>query len=490
MMILQQARGSLSSGDQLSLDLPFAVTKSLTARIGPTPTFTRGSAGTYVGSDGLIHGIDTSTSSAAFGTGSKTFTLAATADQDQLWRAGDVVEISNAAGALMVGTVTSYTASTQVLVCNITSSGTTGTFASWRIRYRGPRFDHDPVTGVCKGLLMEESRTNSLIDSNAFNNWSLSNSTVAASSVVNPEGSLNAWKVVEDSSLATHTATRSFTPISGTTYTSSIWLKSAENGFAFVGFSGGGFATTFISVNLSTGVVSTALGTPLGATSVAHSNGWWRVSFSLVATAALVSNIDIRLSRDGLWANRSYLGNGVNGIYCYGAQVESGAFPTSYIPTTTASVIRSADVCSIDSSNFAGIWNGVDMTMFFKGSRIDNKTSQVNWELTSGTSATSIASDRGTTTERITANAVGIMQIAAFTTLTEYKIAAALKAGDYAVSFNGAAAISSSNAFVLTLNRMTIGMNRVNSSTLNGCVHSIQSYKKRLPNSKLQTLTV
>jgi hypothetical protein len=128
--------------------------------------------------------------------------------------------------------------------------------------------------------------------------------------------------------------------------------------------------------------------------------------------------------------------------------------------------------------------------MFFRGSRIANQAGQTNWDLSSGTQATSIASDRGATTERIVANAIGIMTIPAFTTLTEYKIAAALKTGDYAVSFNGASAITSSSAFVLTLDRMTIGLSRTNAGQLNGWIHSMKFYKKRLPNAKLQALTV
>ena len=272
--------GSLNP-DGLSLDLQFATDKTLTARKGPTPTFTRASTATFVGSDGLIQ-------SAA---------------------------INQA------------------------------------------RFDHDPSTLVSRGLLIEESRTNLCLHSNTFNNWTVTNSTVEVSSVLTPEGTADAWKSVEDILLATHSVARNFTPVSGTTYTMSVWLKSAENGFAFVGLAGGGFTATFISVNLSTGAVTTATGSPVGAASVGYSNGWWRVSFSLAATASASSTINVRLSRDGDWANRTYLGNGVNGIYVYGAQVEAGAFPTSYIPTTSASVVRSMDLCSITGSDFTGMYN-------------------------------------------------------------------------------------------------------------------------------------
>jgi hypothetical protein len=44
-------------------------------------------------------------------------------------------------------------------------------------------------------------------------------------------------------------------------------------------------------------------------------------------------------------------------FFTWGAQLESGAFSTSYIPTTTTSVVRSADVCQITGAGFSGFWN-------------------------------------------------------------------------------------------------------------------------------------
>jgi len=57
---MKYALGNMLNGagglnpDGLSLDLQFATDKTLTARKGPTPVFTRGSTGTFVGSNGLI----------------------------------------------------------------------------------------------------------------------------------------------------------------------------------------------------------------------------------------------------------------------------------------------------------------------------------------------------------------------------------------------------------------------------------------------------
>ena len=418
---MQYVLGNMLNGggglnaDGLALDLQFAADKTLTARKGPTPVFTRASTATFVGSNGLIQS------------------------------AGNNVA----------------------------------------------RFDHDPITLACKGLLIEESRTNSITGSNAFNTWTMANATVATSSVTTPEGTADAWKVVEDILLANHILSRSFTPVSGTTYTASMWLKSAENGFAFVGLSGGGFASTFVSVDLSTGAVTTATGTPIGATSVSYPNGWWRVSFSLAATASSSSTVSTRLSRDGDWANRSYLGNGVNGMYCYGGQVEAGSFATSYIPTTTASVVRSADVCSITGGDFTSFYNQSEGTMLTNAftpasgdrtvlSADDNTANEMIRLRTEGTNPFFKVTDGGSELVAIDAGTVSAN--------TSFKLIGAYKLDDFASSINGGAAVTDTSGTTPTVDRMRIGAGQ-GGNTMCGCVASLRYYKKRLPNAKLAQLT-
>ena len=358
-----------------------------------------------------------------------------------------------------------------------------------------PRFDHDPVTLASKGLLIEESRTNLITGSNAFNTWTTGNCTFAASSVVTPEGTADAWKIVEDSLTATHLITRPFTPVSGTTYTASVWIKSAENGFAFLGLSGGGFPATFISVNLSTGSVSTALGTPIGAKSVSHSNGWWRVSFSLASTASSSSNIDIRLSRDGNWANRSYLGNGVNGMYVYGAQNEAGSFATSYIPTTTSALARSADVCSITGANFTEMYNQPEGTLFGSGI-VDTVGVGLLFpfflSFTDGTANNRIilgSTNSGNAAVRpIIFNSGSTIYTQSIGTVSagqSRKVALAYKESDYRAAANSQLATAG------TTGSPPSGLNRadINSNFFVGTIKSIRYYKKRLPNAKLQALT-
>jgi hypothetical protein len=489
MMILKTSRANLSSNDQCSLDLPFAETKSLTARVGPTPVFTRGSGATYIGSDGLIHGIDTSTTSNTIGTGSRTFTLDATAGQDQFWRAGDAVEASNG-GNSMVGTVTSYDASTQVLVCNITSIAGTGTFTSWRIGYRGPRFDHTSA-GVCRGLLIEESRTNLITQSGNASSWPNANGTVTNNgSTTAPDGSSNGFLGGIGTANLITTATSSVTGL----HTASVFLKRNNTDWARLQLAQGSFAHAVnFWVNLATGAAGTlavAVGTPtsLSAQVTPFGNSWYRVSItaSYPATASLTLAI-ISATADN---NTTRVSGSVYEVWA--GQLEAGSFPTSYIPTTTGTLARSADVCSITGGNFNNFYNQSEGTMLANaftpasGDRTvlaadDNTSNEMIRLRTEGTNPFFKVTDGGSELVAIDAGTVSAN--------TSFKLIGAYKLDDFASSINGGAAGTDTSGTTPTVDRMRIGAGQ-GGNTMCGCVASLRYYRKRLPNAKLQALTV
>ena len=490
MMILQQTRGALSSGDQLALDLPFAATKSLAARIGPTPTFTRASGATYVGSDGLIHGIDTSTSSNSISIASKSFTLTATAGQDQLWRTGDAVEAANGVNS-MVGMVTSYTPSTQVLVCNITSVTGSGTFTSWRIGYRGPRFDHDPANPtICRGLLIEEGRTNLMPQSENFaSGWFITGGSISSVANAEPDGSVNSELFTEDNLNSTHRTFQSFTGTSGTVYTLSVFLKFTGRQYVYLenrSITGNPFVVFDIQngsvfSNLSSGTLTPNI--------QEYPNDWYRCS---VTGTVNVAGGNYNYLIGGYSAGQqSYIGSGGPAFYAWGAQVEAGSFATSYIPTTTGTLARAADTCSI--TNTSSFWNSSEFTLLtnanWAAAGFDSYAS--NFNITSGffgarrpniNQAIAIIRSSGVNAD-ISFGANG-----SFTT-GSMRMALAHSTNQQAGSLNGATAIQQNSAFVPSSNPpLNIGYSGTG-AYINGHVLAIRYYKKRLPNAKLQALT-
>jgi hypothetical protein len=492
MIILQQTRANLSSGDQLSLDLPFAATKSIAARVGPTPTFTRGSGATYIGSDGLIHGVDTSTTSNTIGTGSRTFTLAATAGQDKLWRAGDAVEASNGANS-MVGTVTSYTPSTQSLVCNMTSIGGGGTFTSWRIGYRGPRFDHTSA-GVCRGLLIEEARTNLAAESGNASLWPNSNGTVTKNgSTTAPDGSSNGFLGgIGNAGLVTGT-TSSVTGI----YTASVFLKRNNTDWVRLQVSQGAFAHAVnFWVNLATGAAGTlavAVGTPtsLSAQVTPFGNSWYRVS--ITASYPTTNSLTLTVISATADNNTTRVSGSVYEVW--GGQLEAGAFATSYIPTTTGSVVRSADVCDITGGNFTSFYNQSEGT--FSSNWSDFSPVNINnWPIPITTNSNFIARSNGYSAYNPSSPGAVAMTSSSVTLEAHYsripniliKQASAYSGSGMAISANGLAVRTNPALFVT--NQTFLKLHGYDSgSQFNGHFAAIRYYKKRLPNAKLQSLT-
>ena len=66
-----------------------------------------------------------------------------------------------------------------------------------------PRFDYDPISGECKGLLIEESRSNSLLRSEDFTTtWSPSAASISSNVITAPDGNTTADKLVENTSFS------------------------------------------------------------------------------------------------------------------------------------------------------------------------------------------------------------------------------------------------------------------------------------------------
>lgn len=350
-----------------------------------------------------------------------------------------------------------------------------------------PRFDYDPATLAPKGLLIEETRTNILLQSSDVANasWTKSNLSVSSDVIISPDGTQNADKLVENSANTTHGVSQSPLLTAGT-HTQTIFAKAAErNWLRIICADGGAY------VNLSTGVFGTvAAGTvSFAAKSIKnYGNGWYGIEVSF--TAVLGANtILIRLATsDG---GQTYVGDGVSGAYVWGAQLEAGAFATSYIPTTTTSLTRNADAVSMTGTNFSNWYNAsegtfaaqfIPQTVTLVTGLVSASDGTTNNQLyvARNTTASSFSIGTGGASQGFLVNGILVAGVA-------NKVCGGYKLNDFGLSANAAAVAVDTVGTVPTVSRLTIGSSSSGAvAFLNGHMQKISFYPQKLTSAEIQ----
>lgn len=216
------------------------------------------------------------------------------------------------------------------------------------------RFDFDPVTKICKGLLIEESRANIALYSEDFTQspWVQAQSTAILAQGTSPANTNTAILVQEDNSNADHGVYQPFNATSGVNYTVSVFAKKKDRDYVYIKFfnNNGVFNNNSVWFNISNGTVATTQ-SGITATIVDFGNGWYRCNATQVSGATALGYFGAFQSTAD--AELTYVGDPTKGTYMWGAQLELGAFSTSYIPTTTTSLTRNADVATMTGTNFS-----------------------------------------------------------------------------------------------------------------------------------------
>ena len=299
-----------------------------------------------------------------------------------------------------------------------------------------PRFDFSPTALTCRGLLIEETRENLLPYSQAFNDaWWLRNqlSGVTADAAVSPDGTSNADKMVENTGTTSRTlqASVAVTVGIGATFTTSVFAKADGRRFLYINQ----YDSTSRNVyfDLQTGTVGTiAAGST--ATITDFGNGWYRCTATRASGTATVTNFYGMCAANN---TPSYAGDGASGVLLYGAQCEVGAFATSYIPTTTTSLTRNADVAQMTGTNFSDWYNASEGTMIAEGTALSSAGNRFftlgsglpsNYHIIAATVATTVA---GGSTQAAFNNSV--------TANTIYRSAYSYKLNSFANAINGGA---------------------------------------------------
>ena len=356
--------------------------------------------------------------------------------------------------------------------------------------------------------LFEAQRTNLATYSEQFDNaaWTKQRASISANATTAPDGTVSADKLVEDSSsLAGKYVSQSISVSSGTQYTISLYAKQSERSLLALSFAGGPNAVA--TFNLSNGTVEDSSDTDLDAFSIQSvGDGWYRCT--LTTTSTITGSINFRgevatSAATGTFPP-AYTGDGTSGIYIWGAQIEAGSYPTSYIPTTSSTVTRSADVyssatttrsadaASMTGTNFSEWYRQDEGSLYVEAGYIKavaNK-SQLITDISDGTTANRMYLGKKFNSETLleagvnSGNTGQAFMLVTPTTMDGFKSAVAYSVDNMAHSVDASTVETDSSA------AMPIGVNSLSFvSGSNSIIKKLAYYPKRLTNAQLQAVT-
>lgn len=348
-----------------------------------------------------------------------------------------------------------------------------------------PRLDYS--NGTCPSLLVEPQRTNLSLYSEQFDNgyW-LGNTTKTANNTIAPNGINSADRINATAINFFHRVNGLSSVNSGTAYTFSVYAKANTLGFIQLalntGFTNDYSISPYANFNLTTGIIS-QIGNGATAQIESLGNGWYRCSITATSIANALGEVNINLINSGtLSAFQFWSANATDSLFIWGAQLEAGSYPTLYIPTTSASVTRNADVVS--KTGISSLIGQTEGTIFYDlnlnsrvsynyiflgnaityiGVYIDNAV--IGLEIVNGTLQTSINysnSNKG-----------------------RFKIGIAYKNNDVAFYVNGILVGTDNTCNVPALSAIDLTYNPTNSIGFNATA----LWKTRLTNTQLAQLT-
>ena len=347
--------------------------------------------------------------------------------------------------------------------------------------YYGPRLVYDPVTLASLGILVEEARTNSVVQSQDFNtSWTLSRASVSVNATTSPDGTSNADRLFEDSVAANTHRIFGTATTTAAAWTWSVYAKASTRSWIYLRIDRNGGTTPNAWFDLANGVVGTA---ETGLTSSIQNvgNGWYRCVVTVDTATAASNSPLIGLSTGNGVLN--YNGDGTSGAFIWQAQLEAGQGASSPIPTPTASVTRAADVAAVTGLSVAD-----GCTVLVEGRAPDFVSTDARCGISDGTTGNRlVATYSGGAVAPLIAVA-SVTQGLGSTTLAAgvaFKSAISSQAGSYAGSVNGSAATTFSGGTMPTLTQMDIGTNVGGGRSWNQATARIRVWKTVKPVTSL-----
>jgi hypothetical protein len=379
-----------------------------------------------------------------------------------------------------------------------------------------PRFDHDPATAgnPSRGLLIEEARTNSIRNAQAGGavigtpgtaptHWGLAYASDNITSAIVGTGTENGLTYVDVKYSGTPNSTGAIYPgveasnqvaaSSGQAWTFSGYIKLAGGSLSGV------TTRVYVSERGSGGGELVSTGATITPTSAS-------LASQRVSVARTFNNAGTNFAAgffEVQYTNGVQIGGSAAGITLRIAapQLEQGAFATSYIPTTSAAVTRSADSAVV--TPISSFYNQSEGTLFAEASRT-HVAKVVSFLLMLKSDESPVASFVGLESG-VASPAQQRFQVSGGTgsallgfangvANTVYRMAGAYALNDFIGAQNGTlTSADTSGTAPATQDRMTIGMGATTAVPFYGgsqChIRRIAYYPKRLSNALLQSLT-
>ncbi len=224
-----------------------------------------------------------------------------------------------------------------------------------------PRFDHDPNTLVTRGLLLEESRTNVLLQTDFSTHFLACGAEFVVDQAMAPDATLTADRLIDVPACGAPNCDCEGDPnwhgFSGfgfgkaptkERWTWSVFVRpdtNTEQPLSRVMLSQSNRVTWgHATFDLQRGTVVSKSGSTREAFIQAHADGWFRVS--LVFEPEVGDPLSPRIYTAVEDGGYDYVGTG-GSLLIWGPQLERGAFPTSFIATAGTPKTRAADVASV-----------------------------------------------------------------------------------------------------------------------------------------------
>ncbi len=348
------------------------------------------------------------------------------------------------------------------------------------------RLNYDLLNGKvvnCPHYLLEPARTNLLQYSEAFDNayWAKTGASVT-SGFISPDGTTNAFKLVESNVSEPHRLQSGI--VTNTSYTFSIFAKKSNR---FLQIIGNLSTNDYVNFDLANGIIGS---NGVGVTNIniqEYANGFYRCSGTITLTSlsiGLCSSINAPY-------RETYQGDGVSGVYIYGAMLENGSYPTSYIPTNGTAITRAAE--SANGSGDAATFNDSEGVLMAEIAALDNVGVRKAICISEGVSTAHrvLLSYEGNLIRGFVYNNSSLQcdfQILLNDVLLFNKCALKYKENDFSFFVNGFELGTDTNGTVASLNRLSFS-DGLGTNPFHGKTRELQYFDSALTDAQLETLT-